>query len=219
MSARNALIAALAIVFGTAPVAAQQRDSTHHPAGAAARLHASDSTHKPVGTGAGHHASMDMTGIALPTLPGQDAYAAIGEIIRLLDADPNTDWSKVNIEALRQHLIDMNEVTLKSAITQRAVPGGLEMDVTGTGRTATAIRTMAAMQSAELTSSGMLDMSSSEIPGGARLTARATNPNDAQMVARIRALGFIGLMTLGDHHLPHHLGMALGGHPGRAQDR
>ena len=27
---------------------------------------------------------------------------------------PNTNWSKVDLEALRRHLIDMNEVTLKS---------------------------------------------------------------------------------------------------------
>ena len=39
-------------------------------------------------------------------------HGAIGEIVRILEADPKTDWSKVNLEALRQHLIDMNEVAL-----------------------------------------------------------------------------------------------------------
>ena len=27
-----------------------------------------------------------------PTLPGQDAFGAIQEVVRILDADPNTDW-------------------------------------------------------------------------------------------------------------------------------
>ena len=36
-----------------------------------------------------------------PTLPGQDAFGTIQEIVQILEADPNTDWSKVNIAALR----------------------------------------------------------------------------------------------------------------------
>jgi hypothetical protein len=47
--------------------------------------------------------------MAIPTMPGQDSFGAIQEIVRILEADPNTDWSKVDLEALRQHLIDMNE--------------------------------------------------------------------------------------------------------------
>ena len=49
-----------------------------------------------------------------PTLPGQDAFGALQEIVSILEADPHTDWSKVNLEALREHLIDMNEVTLRA---------------------------------------------------------------------------------------------------------
>ena len=34
-----------------------------------------------------------------PTMPGQDAFfGAIQEIVRILEADPKTDWSKVNLE-------------------------------------------------------------------------------------------------------------------------
>ena len=52
----------------------------------------------------------------MPTQPGQDAFGAIQEIVRILEADPATDWSKVDLEALREHLIDMNEVTLHAAV-------------------------------------------------------------------------------------------------------
>src|SRR5438270_65562 len=38
--------------------------------------------------------SMGHAGLAAgqPTLPGQDAFGAIQEIVGILDADPNTDW-------------------------------------------------------------------------------------------------------------------------------
>lgn len=36
-----------------------------------------------------------------PTRAGQEAFATIAEIVRLLDADSTTDWSKVDLEALR----------------------------------------------------------------------------------------------------------------------
>ena len=78
----------------------------------------------------------------VPTMPGQDAFGAIQEIVRILEADPKTDWSKVNLEALRQHLIDMNEVTLKADASVKQIDGGLEIAVTGDGRTLAAIQRM-----------------------------------------------------------------------------
>src|SRR5579864_4958488 len=77
-----------------------------------------------------------------PTSPGQDAFGAIQEIVQMLDADPKTDWSKVDLEALRQHLIDMNEVTLKAEESPKTIDGGLQIAVTGSGRTLAAIRRM-----------------------------------------------------------------------------
>ena len=146
---------------------------------------------------------------AAPTLPGQDAYGAIAEIVRILEADSTTDWSKVDLERLRQHLIDMNELTLRSSVTQRAVEGGLQMEITGQGRTVDAIRGMTAAHGRQLASLGM-DARAEPIPGGARFTVVARDRNDVRLVAKIRGLGFIGLMTTGDHHAAHHLAMARG---------
>ena len=58
----------------------------------------------------------------------------------ILEADPNTDWSKVNISALREHLVDMNEVTLKAVANERKLDNGIEIAVTGEGRTLDAIK-------------------------------------------------------------------------------
>jgi hypothetical protein len=44
----------------------------------------------------------------VPQLSGQDAFGAIQEIVGMLEADPATDGSKVDIDALRDHLLDMN---------------------------------------------------------------------------------------------------------------
>jgi hypothetical protein len=145
-----------------------------------------------------------------PAQPGQEAFGAIAEIVRILDADPTTDWSKVDLERLRQHLIDMNEVVLHSEVKQTAVPGGLTIEVTGTGRTEQAIRAMLVPHAAELDHMAAYAARAETIPGGIRLTVTAKNSDDARAVARLRGLGFIGLLTEGGHHGPHHLAMARG---------
>lgn len=145
-----------------------------------------------------------------PAMPGQDAFGAIAEVVRLLDADPKTDWTKVNLERLRQHLIDMNEVVLHAQVGQTESPGGLVMDVTGAGRTEQAIRAMLVPHAAELDGMPAYSAKTAPIPGGVRLQVTAKSADDATAVARLRALGFIGLLTEGAHNGPHHLAMARG---------
>ena len=143
-------------------------------------------------------------------MPGQDAFGAMAEVVRMLEADPNTEWSKVNIERLRQHLIDMNEVVLRAVVKATDVPGGLTMLVTGSGRTAEAIRAMVIPHAAELDRMPAWPAKAEPVPDGARLTVVARDPSDARTVARIRGLGFAGLLVEGGHHGPHHLAMAKG---------
>jgi hypothetical protein len=158
--------------------------------------------------GGAHQAALSPQGV--PTLPGQDAFGAIQEIVRILEADPATDWSKVDLERLRQHLIDMNDVTLRSEVKSVSITGGLAADVTGTGRTEEAIRRMVVPHAAELNAMPEWSARTEEIPGGLRLTVVAKKADDAKTVARIRGLGFIGLLVQGGHHQPHHLAMAKG---------
>src|SRR5881628_2614111 len=120
-----------------------------------------------------------MMGNVSASMPGQDAFGAIQEIVRMLEADPQTDWAKVNLEALRQHLIDMNEVTMNANAVQRNIPGGIEVDVTGAGRTVAAIRQMTMNHTSMLDKGEDYHASATEIPGGARLTITAKNASDA----------------------------------------
>jgi hypothetical protein len=168
------------------------------------------------GGASSHHHQMRHPGPGAAGAPelaqaGQDAFGAIAEIVGVLDADPTTDWSRVNLERLRQHLIDMHEVVLRADVKQAPVPGGLAMEVTGTGRTERAILAMVLPHAAELDGMSAYAAKTETIPGGVRLTVTAKNAGDAGVVARLRGLGFIGLLTEGGHHRPHHLAMARGG--------
>lgn len=77
----------------------------------------------------------------MPTMPGQEAFGTIQEIVGILEADPNTDWSKVDLAGLREHLIDMNELTMRARAVPTTIPGGLKIAVTGATK-----RTVAAIQ-------------------------------------------------------------------------
>ena len=148
-----------------------------------------------------------MTGA--PTMPGQDAFGAIQGIVQILQSDPKTDWSKVNIDALRQHLIDMNEVTLHAVATPRVFDNGIEFTVTGEGRTLEAIKRMVPAHVNELHEISW-NAKSDDLPNGVKLTVMT---NEAQPLIKLKALGFMGIMVQGGHHQSHHLMMATGQFP------
>jgi len=152
----------------------------------------------------------------VPILPGQDAFGAIQEIVRVLESDPKTDWSKVDLEALRQHLIDMNDVTLQADVATKRVDGGLEVAVTGSGRTLAAIQRMVPAHAAEINGLNGWSAKTAPLDKGVLLTVTAGDPKEVQ---RIRGLGFIGILVSGSHHQPHHLAMAKGefAHGGQAE--
>jgi hypothetical protein len=145
----------------------------------------------------------------VPSQGGQDAFAAIAEVVRMLDADPRTDWSMVNLTALREHLRDMDDVVMLSEVSQAPAPGGLTMVVVGYGRTIGAIKRMVGAHARELTRVPGWRATSEPLTRGIRLTV-TTDPSDTLAVSRIRALGFAGLLTVGAHHQQHHLAIARG---------
>jgi hypothetical protein len=153
-----------------------------------------------------HGMMMDSETSGQPTLAGQEAFGTIQEIVRILEADPTTDWSKVNIAALREHLIDMDEVTLRAAATERSLDNGVEIAVTGQGRTLEAINRMIPAHVQELSHIGW-NAKTEDLPNGIKLTVTST---DAKQVTKLKALGFMGIMVQGAHHQRHHLMMAKG---------
>lgn len=136
---------------------------------------------------------------------GQSAFAAIQEVVARILTDPQTDWTCVDIEALRQHLIDMDNVTLRARVETREVADGYRFEATSEGPAVTA--SIRHMVPAHVAAVNGVEGWAEEIPGGAALTVTSGDP------ARIRALGFIGVMTVGMHHQTHHLALALGQNP------
>jgi hypothetical protein len=153
------------------------------------------------------HAQMSMPSDGpLPKQPAQSAYAAIGEIVRILKAD----WSKVDLEAVRQHMIDMDEVTMRAVVSQKPVPAGVTMMVTGDAKVAAAITRMLTSHAGMLDQDPQYHATVAPITGGMRFTVTARDTGNAKLVAMIRGMGFAGLLTEGDHHARHHLALARG---------
>jgi hypothetical protein len=145
---------------------------------------------------------------AAPVDAGQSAFGAIREIVTMLENDPNTDWSKVDIEALRQHLIDMDNVTLHARVTYVPVANGEHIHVAGDGAVRDSIQRMVMMHAAMAGDTADWHMSASPAPDGAHVDVTAKSPLGLQ---KIRALGLIGMMAEGDHHPVHHMTLAHGG--------
>lgn len=158
------------------------------------------------------HTTMDhgaMQGSPL-TSAGQDAFGAIQEVVQRLEADPHTDWSHVNIDALREHLIDMNEVVLHAVITSAPTERGIRYTVTGEGRTREAIQRMIIGHATAMGDAEHWTMTAQRTATGVVVLVAPKQPAD---LPRIRALGLIGMMSDGAHHQPHHWYLATGERP------
>jgi hypothetical protein len=186
----------------TGPAHMQGMDTGQHPSMRPGHMSEMMRQHRDMVPMGGMHGTSSR-----PTLPGQGAFGAIQEVVSILDADPKTNWSKVDLEALRQHLIDMDEVTLKAEAALKQIDGGLEITITGSGRTLTAIQRMIPAYAQTINGLNGCTAKADTLPNGELLAVTATDPKEVQ---HIRGLGFIGLLASGSHHQQHHLAMAKG---------
>jgi hypothetical protein len=155
------------------------------------------------------HGAM-MMGSGMPRETGQAAFAAIQEIVAMLDANPATDWAKVDIEVLLQHLIDMNNVTLGAAVEAAEVEGGIRFSVSAGGPVRESVRRMVMAHAATMNGVDGWKLMAATSDTGATLTV---SPPDQASIVKLRALGFIGVMARGMHHQQHHWMLATGMDP------
>ncbi|WP_415404705.1 hypothetical protein [Tateyamaria sp. SN3-11] len=139
--------------------------------------------------------------------PGQGAFAALAEVVRVLETDPNTDWSSVDLAGLRAHLVDMDRLVTSAVITQDVLPTGIVAMATGDAVTVAALQRMVPAHAAQLAQDDRWQVVASNTDEGVTLHVTSDDPAVAR---RIRGLGFFGLMASQDHHREHHLMMALG---------
>ena len=181
-----------ALALGAGPLLAQQSGAPVAMQGGASRM---------------DHAAMSGSGVAgMPGEPGQGAFAAIGEIVAALAADPTTDWSKVDIDTLRAHLVDMDMVVIWSDVVQEDTETGARFLVTGDEKVAGSIQRMVVGHAAVMQGVDGWSYSAEVVEGGAVLDVSV--PRDD--LIKLHALGFFGILTSGMHHQPHHWAMVTG---------
>lgn len=144
----------------------------------------------------------------VPALPGDDTFGAIAEIVSLLEADPRTDWSSVDIDALRGHLLDMDAVSRGPAPGTREIDGGVEFLIPTAGAAGDAAARMVPAHAPILAAETGWS-STVETTANGKLLWRVAGPSQAE-TTRIRALGFFGLLATGAHHQAHHFAIAKG---------
>lgn len=139
--------------------------------------------------------------------PGQGAFAALSEVVRVLEADPNTDWGQVDLAGLRSHLVDMDRLVSDTSVEETELPNGLSAMATGDTDTIATLRRMVPAHAAQLAQDDRWTFETIDAENGVELRVTSDDP---AIVARIRGLGFFGLMASQDHHREHHMMMARG---------
>jgi len=157
-----------------------------------------------------NHAGSDTKTVL--TEAGNDAFGTIQEVIKKLEETPDTDWSKVNIEALRVHLLDMQDMTLNiEVLSQKNITNGAEATVKATTpRAYKALKRVFMAHPSQLKSETGWDMNIKEREKNFIITTTTSNKSE---INKIRGLGYIGLMAYGPHHQQHHWMMANGQEP------
>jgi hypothetical protein len=145
-----------------------------------------------------------------PVETGQSQFAAIAELVTLLRNDPDTNWAQVDIKALRDHLMDMDNVTTRASVERTVVGMGVTFMVTGDQVVEASIRRMVVAHSPMLQGSSGWNVIAEDVDGGASMLVQVGSDEELNQVL---GLGFFGLMTIGAHHQQHHLMIAKGRSP------
>jgi hypothetical protein len=127
------------------------------------------------------------------------------EVVHVLEADPATDWSMVDLTGLRAHLVDMDRLASDAVVTQTSLPDGISALATGDAETLASLRRMVPAHAAQLASDERWTVAAFDRPDAVELRATSDDP---AIAARIIGLGFFGLMASQDHHREHRLAIA-----------
>ncbi len=155
-----------------------------------------------------HNASVaSQAALRQPTEAGQGAFATITEIVQLLQNDPATNWSKVDISALQSHLLDMQQVTLQTKVSSQYTANQVIFTVQGSGDTVASIQAMVPAHIREIATTTPWQSKVQNIASGVILQMTA---EDTYQLQKLKALGFYGVMATGAHHQAHHFLLAKG---------
>tara|TARA_R110000868_G_scaffold408293_3_gene690943 strand:+ start:6786 stop:7334 length:549 start_codon:yes stop_codon:yes gene_type:complete len=137
------------------------------------------------------------------TESGNDIFGAIQQVIKQLEENPNTDWSQVDLEALRQHLLDMKAFTEEvDVLSETPIDKGIEIHVKPQSDQAIkALTNVLSMHPSMLKSEQGWDMNAIQKDEYWVITCTTEKVDE---VDKVRGLGYIGLLAAGAHHQLHH---------------
>ncbi len=146
------------------------------------------------------------------TEPGQAIFGTVQEIIRRIESDTTVTWKDVDLEGIRQHLIDMHQVAMNvDVVYQHPIEGGVRIRVRpSTPRAAASLNRVLATHPTPLKHETGWDMTVQRGDGYHDVRVTTANPDE---VPKIRGLGYISLLAHGGHHQQHHWMMATGQSP------
>jgi len=160
----------------------------------------------------GHTPDMDHGAVTSnggqPQEGGQATFAALVEIVAMLEQDTKIDWGTVDIDSLRAHLLDMNHLILDTDATKSTIGDTqIRFDIRGTAASIPSIHRMVPAHSRFIEKSRGWTIEPELSEDGATLTIAV---QDTASLNRLNALGFYGFMSLDSHHQAHHYQMAVG---------
>lgn len=142
---------------------------------------------------------------------GEAAFGEISRVVEILNSNPKTNWDEVDLSSLREHLVDMSNVTLQAKVSSSRLVNGAEFLVTSNDpEVIQSIQAMAIAHGAMMNSESKFDWQSTQTKQGVRVVVTS---NVGSAVSKINALGFHGLLALGNHHSQHHEMLASGSSP------
>ena len=150
---------------------------------------------------------MDMAEMGMPLAPGQDMFGAISEINGIIEQS-GMPWTDVDLDALWEHLRDMDALMTDAVVEKTELENGLSMTVSGEGAAARAVENMIPAHTTFLRS--VRPDWTIELEGNNSRYEVTVTASSASEIERIKALGFSGFMVQDDHHATHHLGIASG---------
>lgn len=144
--------------------------------------------------------------------PGNPIFGAVQEVIQRVEEDDSVDWADVDLEQLRQHLIDMHRAATEVEVVYRyAIDDGILIRVAPTSEEAhSSLGRMLQMHPEQLEQETGWTMEGEPTQDGYELRVTTEDPAE---IEKVRALGYIGLLAYGAHHQHHHWMIATGQTP------
>lgn len=143
-----------------------------------------------------------------PVSAGPFVFAELSRVIDILERDHDTNWDQVDLDVLRDHLIDMELVFSQARSTTEIEGTTIKFSVTSVDpEVFRAAREMATAHGRFLPSSSGYVWKTQATEDVVVIEISAAT---FDLATKAAALGFFGLLTLDDHHSFHHEMMARG---------